>query len=120
VAVVTVVFIPSTNCKFSNYFRCLEIRLLMKADKLDEEKKLKYPKRLKPLTNTELANFEENKMFVVFIERPVNKQNVVLLSIVIFVILSVCLFRIWPLWLKLGVWWTIFIFLCITVNLFNL
>jgi translocation protein SEC62 len=94
----------------------MERRILLKADKFDEDVKKAYPKKVKPMQIHEIQGFDEKKLYVVFIERPVLKSTYFYLSLVIFVILAACLFPVWPLWLKLFVWWALFILLCSLVN----
>jgi translocation protein SEC62 len=91
-------------------------RILLKADKFDEDMKKAYPKKVKPLHPQEMPNFDEKKLYVVFVERPVQKSTYIYLSLIIFAILAACLFPIWPLWLKLSVWWVLFIILCSLVK----
>lgn len=94
-------------------------RMLVKVDKFEEDKKLKYPKRLNGDKSLEV--FEENKYYIVAIQRPQNKKSIVYLTIAIIVVLMVCLFPIWPLWLKLSIWWVLFIFLlAIVIYIYNL
>jgi translocation protein SEC62 len=93
-------------------------RMLLKADKFDEDLKKAFPKRLKPVSIQEMISFDDKKLYVVNIERPQEKSHLFLLSITIFIVFSICLFPIWPLWLKLFIWWALFIFLVSIVNIF--
>ncbi len=84
-------------------------RMLLKVDRFDEGgKKLRYPKRMEPVTQQEIGNFEESKFYMLTFERPHKKKAYVYLWISIIVVLGVCLFPVWPLSLKLGVWWVLF------------
>ena len=94
--------------------------MLLKVDRFDEGgKKLKYPKRMEPINSPqEIANFEENKFYMLTFERPHKKKAYIYLWISIIVVLAVCLFPVWPLGLKLGVWWVLFGMSCFLVKIF--
>ncbi len=91
--------------------------MLLKVDRMDEGgKKLRYPKRMEPVPINELPIFEENKFYMVRFDRPHKTKAYVYLSISVIVVLAVCLFPIWPLGLKLGVWWILFGITCLLVK----
>ncbi len=94
----------------------LEYMILIKADKYEEDAKKKFPKRLKPLSREELMKFDENKLYVVKIERPIRKSSYVYLFICIFLVLLICTFPIWPLSMKFALWWMCLIFLSLMVK----
>jgi translocation protein SEC62 len=76
---------------------------MFKLDRMqDDNKKLKYPKRFQPMRD--IFNFDENLFYWVNIERK-NNKTLVYLIITVSIVLGVCLFPIWPLSLKLGIWW---------------
>jgi len=100
-------------------FSMMSRRVMLKADKFDEDLKKAYPKKVKPLPPQEIPNFDEKKLYVVFIERPVQKSTYIYLFLIIFSVLAACLFPIWPLWLKLFVWWALFIILLSLVKIKN-
>ena len=81
---------------------------MIKMDRDDEGKRLKYPKKLKVVPIQDLNTWEENKFYVLRFERPYKTKAYVYLSIIISVILVVCLFPVWPLSVKLGIWWVLF------------
>ena len=90
--------------------------MLLKVDRCDDGgKKLKYPKRMNPVPFNELSTFEENKFYMLTFDRPHKTKALVYLSISVIVVLAVCLFPVWPLGLKLGVWWILFGLTCFLV-----
>jgi translocation protein SEC62 len=98
-------------------FRMLHYTIILKADKFEEDIKKKFPKKLKPLPKEEIKGFDDNKLYVLNIERPVSKKSYFYLSLVIFIILFLCTFPIWPLTMKYCIWWVLLITLCTIVNL---
>jgi translocation protein SEC62 len=90
--------------------------ILIKADKYEEDLKKKYPKKLKPLPRDELFKFDENKLYIVKLERPIRKSSYVYLILCIFLVLLFCTFPIWPMSMKFGIWWICIIFLSIMVQ----
>lgn len=103
---------------FYNIF--LKRGMLIKADRFEEDIKKAFPRRLKPLHPSEFAQFDEKKLYVVNIDRPASRSNYVYLFICIFLVLFVCTFPIWPLSLKIGIWWVLFITMLSMVRTFNL
>ena len=91
-------------------------RVLIKVDRFEEDAKKKFPKKLKPLPPQGMDIFEEKKLYITYVERPVQKSSYVYLSLIVISIVAFCCIAIWPLWLKLFVWWTLFILLCSIVN----
>ena len=75
---------------------------------------------MKPLPPQGLDTFEEKKLYITYVERPVQKSSYVYLTLIIVAIVSICCIAIWPLWLKLFVWWALFLLLCSIVFLNNL
>jgi hypothetical protein len=94
---------PNSAQKFYEIF--YERRILMKCDKMKDDK-LKYPKRLQPVQDVPV--FEENKFYWVEIERKTQKRTYFYLGLCIFVVFFACLFPVWPLSVKLFVWWVLF------------
>lgn len=93
--------------------------ILIKADKFEEDAKKKFPKRLKPLPREELMKFDESKLYVVKIERPIKKSSYVYLLICILLVLLFCTFPIWPLSIKYALWWLCLIFLSFMVKILS-
>ena len=89
--------------------------ILIKADKYEEDVKKKFPKRLKPLPREELLKFDENKLYVVNLQRPIKKGSYIYLFIWIFLVLFFCTVPIWPLSMKFSIWWFCLIVLSLLV-----
>ncbi len=83
----------------------MQFHMLIKADKFDEDEKKKFPKRVKQLPEQELLNFDEKKLYIIRIQRTEKTSTYIYLTIAILLVLFVCMFPIWPLSVKLGVWW---------------
>ncbi len=90
--------------------------MLLKADRFEEDAKKAFPKKLRPLPINELFEFDDKKLYVVNISRPQQKSTYVYLTICIFLVLFVCMFPIWPLSVKLFVWWALLILLVFLVS----
>lgn len=102
----------------------------------DDSNKLKYPKRLVPLEEVPRGEnlsendseyekdhnptlFQKNQFYVVYIVRT-QKKTYFWLSIAILAVLGICMFPIWPLEVKLGLWWVSLILLIFMVILIYL
>jgi translocation protein SEC62 len=73
------------------------------------EKKIKYPKKMAYLKDRSvIKDFDESKFYWTNFERPHRTSTYFYLSITVFIIFGACLFPIWPLSVKLGVWWFLF------------
>jgi translocation protein SEC62 len=73
------------------------------------ERKIKYPKKMTYLKDKQQVQlFDETKFYWLTFERPHRKTTYFYLSITVFIVFAVCLFPIWPLSIKLGVWWVLF------------
>lgn len=87
---------------------CTKYKLIFKVIKHPNEanSKAKYPKLLDQDRDlNKFPVFEKEKYYWVNFEKPVKKKNVVLLCFIIFSIVSLCVFPLWPLSLKFGVWY---------------
>jgi translocation protein SEC62 len=85
------------------------------------EKKIKYPKRMTYLKEKkEVQTFDETRFYWIVFERPHRKTTYFYLSITVFIVFAVCLFPIWPLSMKLGIWWMLFGLTLLLVSLRNI
>jgi translocation protein SEC62 len=87
---------------------CNKYRLIFKVVKHADETnpKLKFPKLLdqdKEINKFHI--FEKEKFYFINFDRPVKKKNLVLLFFIVISIVSLCLFPLWPLSMKFGVWY---------------
>ncbi len=78
------------------------------------EKKMKYPKHLVPV-RTMAPKFTEKGFYVWMTPKPFGKMAF-LLALGILISIAFMLFSIWPLWLKIGIWYFSFYTLVILVN----
>ena len=101
------------------------ISLFVKNDFIKEgrasfhEAKLKYPKRLIPLFEylADHPNDEEKpRKFFYFINERKEKRSYFWLGVAIVGVLSYCLFPLWPLEVKLGIWWVSWILSIVMVS----
>jgi translocation protein SEC62 len=84
------------------------------------EKKIKYPKKMTYLKEkSQIEEFDESRFYWITFERPQKKTTYFYLSLTVFIILAVCLFPIWPLSVKLGVWWILFGLSLFLVKIYN-
>lgn len=74
----------------------------------------KFPKRLYQSQYQE--NFDEEKFYYINVKRS-QKQTYFYLSLAVFGVLLVCMFPIWPLELKLFMWWVSFILLILLTGI---
>lgn len=116
--------------------------MLMKAQRFKEDGKVKFPKRLKPLEETEADaccskphknqghkhNSKEEEedfdildpkgFYIIDVEdTSAQKRTYFWLIMAIVIVLLACLFPVWPLELKLGIWWVSYILLVVMVGL---
>lgn len=87
--------------------------MIIKVIKPESEKKKKYPKVLEG--DKEVESFEENKYYLVNMEFPKNNKTNIYLFIMITVVLSLCIIKLWPLWLKFFVYYVSLFMLCAMV-----
>lgn len=81
-------------------------KLLLKVIRHSDDTANKYPKMLDQEKDmNKFFNFEETKFYWINFEKPIKKKNIVLLIIVVFAIVSLCVFPLWPLNFKFAVWW---------------
>lgn len=103
---------------------------LLEAVPTDYDRKPKYPKHLNLLNNQDYGdedseeeedgvspskNKKIRKFFVFNFNRPETKSYL-WLTIVILLVLGVCMFPIWPLEVKLAIWWISWILLVLMVS----
>lgn len=115
-------------------------KMFLKALRFEEDSRLKYPKRLKPHEETlqddgccgtdhghspskkhghkankeDFNKFDDNAFYAVAISDPQAKTRTYFwLVFAVVGVLLACLFPVWPLELKLGVWWVSYILLMI-------
>ena len=62
-----------------------------------------------------LTEYEENKYYWFNYTKPVSKKNYFYLFLIVFGIISLCLFPVWPLNLKLGIWWILVMILVLLI-----
>lgn len=100
--------------------------MLLKAEKQEEDAKLKYPIRLIPfeentckdehnhkhhhLTPEQMSLFDPSMCYVVYIERN-KKKTYLWLAVCVICVLMFCLFPVWPLDVKIGIWWVSYVIL---------
>jgi translocation protein SEC62 len=114
--------------------------MMLKALKFKDDGKIKYPKRLAPyeeklivddccdkkhgsedehgqhVSQSEMRKFEEKMFYVLDIHR--SKRSVYMwLTLVVVGILMYCLFPVWPVEVKIGVWWICYILLNLMVGI---
>lgn len=83
----------------------------------DKSDKLKYPKRLDYDRDfSQRVVFEPNKFYFINFDKPVQAKSYALMVLVIFVIISFCLFPLWPLKMKNMLWWFIVMILVALVR----
>lgn len=86
-------------------------KLLLKLNKFEGDK-AKYPKQLLlPKKGENVINFEDSKFYWINTQSIPSKKGTFFLVILIFIILMACLFPVWPLKMKIGVLWVVFVFL---------
>jgi translocation protein SEC62 len=104
--------------------------LLVKGVK-SEGDKMKYPKRLIPLEGAiscceddhhhnvdkaELSKFDSNGFYILYVDRG-QKKLYIYLGLTIFGVLMYCLMPVWPLIVKLAIWYVSYILLIILVTI---
>ncbi len=102
--------------------------ILIKAQK-DKNDKLKYPKRLYPIEgipccdedhaetkHSDPNKYDPNDFYIVNIQRG-QKKLYLYLGLAIFGVLMYCLLPVWPLEVKLAIWWISYILLILLVSL---
>lgn len=74
--------------------------------------KAKYPKRLLPLKKTDDPNkdlvFNESGFYLISIKIEKSNKPIIYLGILVTLVLLIVIFPIWPLSVKIGVWWILF------------
>jgi hypothetical protein len=101
-------------------------RMLSRAARPDSEGKIKYPKRLIPLEEednccgekdeidkkhlSDLKKFDPNYFFAIDIIRSKSKTYL-WLFIAIFGVIMACLFPVWPIEVKIGIFWVSYVLL---------
>jgi translocation protein SEC62 len=105
----------NSNQNFYNVFHTR--KMLCRVDRVEGDK-AKYPKRL--LLDTNIETFDENKFYWInYIKEDRRKKSqYIYLVICVSVVIFGCLFPIWPLWVKLSVWWVLFIILIVLVSIY--
>lgn len=104
-------------------------RLIVEVKVPVYDRKLKYPKKLKYITlnNSEGSDLEDGdlktkdkrKFYVIINDRQSTSKTSYYLWILIFVVLAFCMFPLWPIEVKLGIWWVSYILLIVLVSLFK-
>lgn len=95
-------------------------KLLFKAVKHSNETnpKIKFPKALDQDRELNKFNlYEKEKFYLIYFDKPGKKTNILLLSIVIVTIISFCMFPLWPLTMKFGVWYFLMSIIILLVSL---
>lgn len=104
-------------------------RLIFEAKPSVHDRKLKYPKRLFPLDGSIKADSDEDvgdikntttKKFYIIAKKRTEKKYSIWLWVLILGVLAFCLFPVWPLEVKLGIWWVSWILLILMVSYSNL
>jgi translocation protein SEC62 len=111
--------------------------MLLKAQKYEEDTKIKYPKRILPFEEedgcsdkksdkqshkhhnidpVQMSLFDPMMCYVVYVERD-EKKTYFWLIVAVVVVLGFCLFPVWPIELKIGIWWVSYILLLIMIGL---
>lgn len=92
---------------------------LVRKSVKDKNDKLKYPKKLDYDRDfSQRGTFELNKFYYINFDKPVQAKSYALMVLVIFVIISFCLFPLWPLKMKNMLWWFIVMILVALVSTF--
>jgi hypothetical protein len=79
-----------------------------------EEKKMRYPKHLVP-ARPQNFKFNEKGFYAWLTPKPYGKMAI-LLTLVIVIVIAFMLFHLWPLWLKIAIWYFSFYTLIILVS----
>ena len=108
----------------NNFYEVLakKYKLLFKVVKSDMDTSSgSYPKLLDQDKDiNKFFVFDESKYYWLNFEKPFQKKNIFLMFIIIFVIVSLCLFPLWPLNVKFAVWWILMAIFISLVKYFNL
>jgi len=119
---------PLTLMSIINFFLCslLENKIIMRLERGPEEPKYKWPKKLY-LSKVMLEIFssinplqdqstQSDSAFYSFVINPKSKSSRLYTLLIIGAVIAVCLFQIWPLKLKLAVFYTSVILLYVLVR----
>jgi translocation protein SEC62 len=128
---------PKSSSAFQLIYEEFNSReMLKKAQKHEDDSRIKWPKRLvafdegccpghenkshghqpnKP-TPENMILFDESLCYLVEIERS-KKMSYMWLGVLVIVVLAFCMFPVWPLELKIGVWWVSYILLLVMLGL---
>lgn len=99
---------PNENAYQKIFEIFFNYKLLLKLYRMEGDT-LKYPKRLfPPKKEDNITAFDEKLFYWINTHSEVSKLNMVYLMISVVAILLICMFPIWPLKVKIGVWWTLF------------
>lgn len=101
------------------YFIFNKHKLLFKSIKQKNDK-LKYPKKLEldmDINNQHI--FDNNKFYCINYNKKTNMNNYLLLGLLIFIIISFCLFPLWPLGMKYLIWYILLGILLFLVRILN-
>jgi translocation protein SEC62 len=122
------------------YMQFNDRKMLVKALRTkNEATKLKYPKRLMPyeensvkccddsdgdhnhkngsnMKDLDMAKFDEKMFYVVYLEED-KKVTYFWLIVAIVAVLGFCLFPVWPIEVKIGIWWISYILLWFMLSL---
>jgi translocation protein SEC62 len=129
---------PKSSSAFQLIYEEFNSReMLKKAQKHEDDTTKKWPKRLLPYseggccpghdtknthhqqnktTPEDMVLFDESLCYLIDVERS-KKASYLWLAVLIIVVLAFCMFPVWPLELKIGVWWVSYILLLIMIGL---
>ena len=99
----------------------VDFRLLLPLERhvhTAEEKKMKYPKHLVP-AKPQNFKFSEKGFYAWLTPKPYGKMAI-LLTLGIIIVIGFMLFSLWPLWLKIAIWYFSFYTLIVLVSYFQL
>ena len=104
----------------NNFYEILakKYKLLFKVIKSDSDTSTgSYPKLLDQDKDiNKFFIFDETKYYWLNFEKPIAKRNIVIMVAIIFTIVSLVLFPLWPLNLKFAVWWILMAILIVLVS----
>lgn len=86
------------------------------------EANLKFPKKLFPIKTTQDDSIlnSTRKRFFIFTKERLETKSYFWLILIVICILAYCLFPLWPLEVKLGIWWVSWILLVIMIGIISI
>jgi len=81
-------------------------KLMFKVIKSSNDTQKSFPKILDQDKDTnKFFVFEDTKYYWINYEKPIKKTNIVLVLFIVVSVVLICVFPLWPLNFKFGVWW---------------